>query len=342
MLRIIFKNKKPLVPIVLLMLVMACKQDARRIDIAGVDVAVPVTRFEKELFSIKEPGVSNQISNLEKKHSLFFTLFTKYIIRSADKNDSLSKANLMNFVMDKEIQTVYKETETLYSDFSDIQTQLTEGFRRYKKSFPGKVVPSVYTFISGFNYAVISADSLLGIGLDMYLGASCKYYPALGLPKYKMNNMRKEYVVSDAMKGWMQTEYPIDETKKDFLSHMVYYGKLLYFQDMILPDTPDTIKIGYTEKQLNWCVKNEAAIWAHFINQKLLFAPGYADYHKFINEGPTTNGFPKESPSLLGNWIGWQLVRSYMQENPNVSMAALFNETDAQKILTLSKYKPKK
>jgi hypothetical protein len=142
----------------------------------------------------------------------------------------------------------------------------------------------------------------------MYLGASCKYYPALGLPKYKMNNMRKEYVVSDAMKGWMQTEYPIDETKKDFLSHMVYYGKLLYFQDMILPDTPDTIKIGYTEKQLNWCVKNEAAIWAHFINQKLLFAAGYA-----VTTSSLMKGLPQTASlknlhhfwaiGLAGNWF---------------------------------------
>jgi hypothetical protein len=176
----------------------------------------------------------------------------------------------------------------------------------------------------------------------MYLGANCKYYPALGLPKYKMNNMRKEYVVSDAMKGWIQSDYPIDESKKDFLSHIIYYGKLLYFQDVILPEAPDTIKMGYTATQLSWCQKNESSIWAFFISQKLLYNAGYTDYHKFINEGPSTNGFPKESPSLLGNWIGWQIVRKYMDENPGVTVKQLFLEQNAQKILTDSKYKPKK
>lgn len=342
MLRIIFKNKKLLFPLVMLMFSLACKEEIRHVDIQNVALTLPLHRFEKDLFAIKDAQPELQVKSLEKKYTVFYKLFTKYIIRSEDKNDSASVANLLHFVHDTEIQTVYAETNALYKDMSLAEAQLTDAFKRYKKSFPGKPVPAVFTFISGFNYAIISADSLLGIGLDMYLGASCKYYPALGLPKYKTNNMRKEYIVSDAMKGWIQSEYPIDETKKEFLSHIIYYGKLLYFQDIVLPETADSLKIGYTEKQRNWCVKNEASVWSFFISQKLLYNASFADYHKFISEGPTTNGFPKESPSLLGNWIGWQIVRSYMKEHPDVSLPQLFAETDAQKILTLSGYKPKK
>ena len=41
-------------------------------------------------------------------------------------------------------------------------------------------------------------------------------------------------------------------------------------------------------------------------------------------------------------WLGWQIVRKYMEENPKVTLAQLMAEKNAQKILTESKYKPKK
>jgi hypothetical protein len=52
--------------------------------------------------------------------------------------------------------------------------------------------------------------------------------------------------------------------------------------------------------------------------------------------------FSKDSPSRLGEWIGLQIIRSYMQKNRDVTLQMLLQETDAQKILTLSGYKPEK
>lgn len=342
MLRIFFKNKNYIPLAVLLTGILGCNENRPVEDVSDIVVETNIVRFEKELFDITSPDAFQKVETLKKKHSTFYDLFTKYVVRTADKNDSLSKVSLLNFVKDKDIQSVFKESQALYAEIPNVESQLNGAFKQYKKAFPDKVIPVMYTFISGFNYAVISADSLLGIGLDMYLGADCKYYPALGLPKYKTNKMRTEFIVSDAVKGWVQSEYPLDETKKDFLYHIIYNGKLLYFQDALLPELEDSIKIGYTADQIDWCKKSEASIWAFFIQQKILYSSNYMDYLKFINEGPTTNGFPKESPSLLGNWIGWQIVRKYMEENRDVSLAQLMQEPDAQKILTMSKYKPKK
>jgi len=52
--------------------------------------------------------------------------------------------------------------------------------------------------------------------------------------------------------------------------------------------------------------------------------------------------FSKDSPPRLGEWIGLQIIRSYMQKNPEVTLAMMMQETDAQNILTLSGYKPEK
>jgi uncharacterized protein YjaZ len=48
----------------------------------------------------------------------------------------------------------------------------------------------------------------------------------------------------------------------------------------------------------------------------------------------------KESPGRIGVWLGWQIVRSYMNNN-EVTLQQLL-QTNAEEIFNKSKYKPKK
>jgi hypothetical protein len=52
-------------------------------------------------------------------------------------------------------------------------------------------------------------------------------------------------------------------------------------------------------------------------------------------------GEKNESAPKLGVWVGWQMVKRYMQENKGISLQQLMAEKDPQKILNMSKYKPK-
>nr|HRM13383.1 gliding motility lipoprotein GldB [Flavobacterium sp.] len=64
---------------------------------------------------------------------------------------------------------------------------------------------------------------------------------------------------------------------------------------------------------------------------------------RFINPAPFSKFYleiDNESPGQVGAWIGWQMVRSYM-ENNKVPVADLL-KTDAKEIFSKSKYKPKK
>ena len=123
---------------------------------------------------------------------------------------------------------------------------------------------------------------------------------------------------------------------------MVHEGKLLYYLDMVLPDAPDSTKIGYTQTQLNWCKQNEPEIWAFLTEKELLFSNQIREYNKLISEAPSVSGMPPETPGRIGIWVGWQIVRRYMQQNPKVSLDELMQIKDGQKILQGSRYKPKK
>ena len=48
-----------------------------------------------------------------------------------------------------------------------------------------------------------------------------------------------------------------------------------------------------------------------------------------------------ETPGRIGQWIGWQIVRAYVQNNPDISATQLL-KTDYKTIFEKSKYKPKK
>jgi hypothetical protein len=176
----------------------------------------------------------------------------------------------------------------------------------------------------------------------MYLGPSYRFYSTLEppLPVYLRSRMDRAFLVSDAMKGWAQSDYSIDESRGRMIDFMISNGRIIYYLDKIVPDVDDTIKTGYTGKQLEWCKMNERRIWSFFIDNKLLFSIDPNLMNKYVNDGPTTNGFPKESPGNIGQFIGWKIVQSYMKNHTEITLRKLMEEKDMVKIFNESKYKP--
>ena len=124
---------------------------------------------------------------------------------------------------------------------------------------------------------------------------------------------------------------------------MVYNGKVLYLMDELMPDLADSTKIGYTGTQAQWCKDYETDIWAYFLEENLLFETDYLKIQKYLTDAPFTPGVGEgnQSAPKLGVWVGWQIVRKYMDKHPDLSLQQLLAQTDAQKILKESKYKPK-
>jgi len=162
----------------------------------------------------------------------------------------------------------------------------------------------------------------------------------LGIPKYKTQNMVPQKIVPDVFYAWAITEFPFNENTNNLLSNMVYQGKLLYFTEAMNPNLPDSIIIGYTSQQLNWCKQNEANMWAYLAEKRLLYNSERLELRKYIGDGPFTNTFSHESPGRTGVWLGWQIVRSYMNKNHSTSLNDLMEMNNAQEILNNSAYFP--
>ncbi|MFC2121301.1 gliding motility protein GldB, partial [Bacteroidota bacterium] len=222
-----------------------------------------------------------------------------------------------------------------------------QSFSFYKYYFPYRQLPDIYTFISGFNQSVVTDEKILGIGLDKYFGDTCDFYTRLAWPNYIKKNMQPEKIVSDCMKAWAFMEFDSGRPninqeiiKNNAINHMLFHGKIMYFLDAVLPYEEDSLKIGFSNNQLEWCQNNEAQMWDYLIENKLLFSTELLTIRKLVEDAPFTSYFTDQSPGRAGVWIGWQIIKSYMKKN-NCSLEELMLENDYQKIMTISGYNPK-
>lgn len=322
----------------------SCQNNRFDIDTSHVNVEpVVFKRLDKDLFSLNAQTILPQTRLLQQKYSSFYGRYITSIINHGGTRDSLYTLSLLRFIQDRDMGKAYKDLTSMYSD-NDIELlgeAMTEVVKRFKVFFPKRPLPKQFvTFMSGFNYNVVYVDSTLGIGLDMYLGSSNPFYSALQLPKFRTRTMNKEHLLSDAVRAWVLTEFDNQEAVNNLLHHMVFYGKLFYAVDALLPDVHDSVKFGYTSAQIRTCELNEKNYWGFFVKDNKLYENDLKTVSEFTSDGPFTRAISRECPPRIAMWLGRQIVKSYMDHHQGVSLENLMNETDAQSILTTSKYKP--
>jgi len=180
--------------------------------------------------------------------------------------------------------------------------------------------------------------------LDMYLGKDFKIYKQLGaaVPKFISRRFSQEYILSDCFKEISYQYIKHKNSENSLLDAMILEGKRLLFTESMLPDAPDSLIFPVPQEKIQWAIDNEVNIWGFLIEKNFLYSKDNTVILKFISEAPFTNFFGQQSPGRIGAWVGWQICRSWVQKNPDKKLSDLMNETDAQKILSESKYKPKK
>ncbi len=319
---------------------LSCEKNKfKDVDLSGVHTDFAFYDFDSDLFAIS-PNLNEGVVSLKAKYPVILPLFTTEVIRIAYPEDEGFAELLASFINDTTMQEV-KELVDERIDKKELAEDLDDAFTHFKYYFPNKTIPQVFTCVSGFNQSIVMTDSLLGIGVDKYLGRDCIYYPQLGISNYQVVNMYPQKMLSDVIYAWSTVQFPFKEYGPLLIDKMIYEGKLQYILDATLPDLADSIKIGYTAQQLEFCELSEESMWRYLAEQKMLFSSDRMDIIRYTGEAPYTSSFTTESPGRTACWLGWQIVKSYMENNPTVSLSQLMAETDCKKILNESAYHPK-
>ncbi len=321
----------------------SCGNNRLNVNVANVSIPeVTIDRLDQDIFKMDTANIEVATKKLEKKYGHFYSGFIIGILNNGGLRDSSYSYRIKKFISDRDMRQAYSDCQKIYPTTDTLQTQFTEAFKYFTHYFPNRKLPKVVTMMSGFNRDIILLDSTLAIGLEMYLGDNNLFYKMLDLPHYKKMFMNKQAIMPDAIRSWMINEFPYMMNATDFLSDITYMGKIMYLTDALLPDVNDTLKLKYSQKQIEYCTQNEFNIWSYFAAQKLLYTTDQAEIMKYTADGPFTSALSKESAPRIGYWIGLQIIKQYMNNNPDITLQQLMKETNAQQILTKAKYKPKK
>ncbi|MFD0749839.1 gliding motility lipoprotein GldB [Mucilaginibacter calamicampi] len=321
--------------------------DNKNIDVSGIPVDVKIERFDRDFDQMREKPMQQQAALLQKKYGIFYNDYVGQILEAGNVNDTSYFNTLRQIFAGNAYRDLKHDVDAVFpGDMEKQNAELTDAFRRIKYYYPQKNLPKVYAYFSGFKAQTSIGDGYFGVGLDMFLGADSRFYPAIRatFPHYVSRRFTPDYIATRVVEGIAREDmFPENESDHSLLNKMVYAGKILYFMDQVLPNVADSVKIGYTTQQMKWCTEFEGKIWGYFLEENLLYETDYQRIQTYINEAPFTPGLGEHNDSSpkLGIFTGWQIVRKYMAEHKDVTLQMLMAEPNAQKILNESKYRPK-
>jgi hypothetical protein len=142
------------------------------------------------------------------------------------------------------------------------------------------------------------------------------------------------------MKAVMEDMYPDNSQGKPLIDQMIEKGKIWYALNRILPDTPDSLITDYTQAQLKWVKANESSVWNYLLQNNNLYASDPYIVKTYVGEAPSTYGMPDASPGNIGPWIGRQIIRTYVEKQPDKTLPEIM-QLNAREIFDGAKYKPR-
>lgn len=299
---------------------------------------IVIERFDKDFLDcLNDKGSASQLQLME-KYPVLLPAFGKVIVNTPDDNQKTFFKNLTSYFSDTTLKKIYVDAVKKFDNTEKIESELTAANDRLWEILPGKQLPRFCMHVSGFKQNVIVTDSVISISIDKYLGENYPIYKDF-FYDYQRSQMKPEFITRDYLRAYVISSLQTEIKNPNLMSAMISEGKCLYVISKLLPDISTEDLIGYDEKQVKWSKANERAIWRTTIERKYLYNNDYMIISKYMNEAPNTSLISPLSPGRIGSWIGLQIVRNFVKNNPNVAVADIL-KMDEHKLLELSKYNP--
>ena len=294
---------------------------------------ITLKRYHESLFAIDTANFEEGLKSIQEDYMVFL---------GGDLDNKDAVAYLKAFATDTFCIRVNDLVAEKYSDVAELKQEIKSVYQRMNYYYPGMEFPDTYLYVSGVDYEIpsimIQPNGIL-ISLDYYLGNEDKFYDYIGMPRFRSLRCQPSYITRDLAQAFYDNFLADATVKKDVLSEMVNNGKKLYFIEAMNPALPDSVLLGYSSKQMQWARQYEADVWASMVGDNILYANDMMAFRNFFGDAPFTQQFSREAPARLGEFIGLQIIRSYMTHN-DVSLQDLLRNDDVQQIFQNSQYKP--
>ncbi|MES1225077.1 MAG: hypothetical protein ABUT20_56870 [Bacteroidota bacterium] len=348
---------KKIVPVLFCVsiVIFSCKNKKAGPDVSGINVNLTLQRFDKDFFSIDSNSMTTALPSLLNKYPTFLPIFINNILGLGP----LQPDNAAAFEGSKRFlhltKPIYDSVAIVFANTDDVQNDFANAFRYVKKYFPNYKAPDKIILLAGpiDGLAKMGTEvtpdfigpDFLGVSLQFYLGKNYsayndEYFITNVAPQYRSRRFERKYIVPDAMKLVTDDLFPDKTAGKPLIEQLIEKGKQWWLLDKFLPEAADSLKTGYTQKQLDWCKVNEGLIWNYIITNENIYTVDPVSIQQYIGEAPFTQNMSDASPGNIGAWVGWQIVKKYAENNSALTPDEVM-KSDAKKIMEEAKYKPK-
>jgi len=307
----------------------ACNSSRLDVDSSEVKIDLNYFNFDKVLTTSDSIEVMEKHHFYQKNLTEIYNYQIGYCFRMPSLDDSVFYAEIERYRKDTSLVAFEKVIGEKFNSTNEIETSIATSFQYFNYHFPSANLPKDIVFMNSLlQSSVFCTDKEIGIGIDRYLGSDNAYYKRLN-PNVFYDWIKEawnvEYLERDVIDGWVQTHL-VNVGEGSLGERMINYGKTLYIVEACFPDKEKFLVPRYSVKDFEWAIENEYSFWKYLVDEKLLYSIDEKNIRNIFNPAPFTAGIPdQESPDRLGQFMGWRIVRQYMENNTDVTFQQMLD-----------------
>lgn len=239
--------------------------------------------------------------------------------------DTVCDAVMRSWAHTPAVEIFTPDVDSVYTDLSGVSIAL--GAILHNAQEQGIDLPKrrYAAVVWGNMKSIIATDSVMLIALNHYLGADYKGYNNSVWPAYMRGEKTPQNLPYDLAEALMALQYPYQGGENvTALSRMLYEGALIEAKMRLVPDATEAAALGYTDSQLDWFVHNIKDLWQTMVARKMLYDTSADVASRLVDRAPATSILAPYVPPRAGRYVGYQIVKAYLEKHPDTPLAALF------------------
>ncbi len=301
-----------------LLIVQSCSDNLLNVDISTSKYKLDRVPLDSIITHTPEEQLGTEIFELSQEFPEIIDYQFYYCYKTGLPKDTAFQANWVDFTHNPYYKRLSKRIDEKFPNTNNSKKIIEDGFKRIHAHLPNAKLPKTILFMNSFfSSSMYCTENEIGVGMERYLGAKTdviKELPNDVFYEWIKEAMEPEYLERDAICAWVLTH--ICEPGKDMnnIEAMVQWGKILYLTKAALPEQEERILLRYNATDYDWALKNERAFWEYIVKHNMLFVKSEKDQAAFLQEAPFTSGLPQKGPDRLGQFLGYRIVCSYMEQ----------------------------
>ena len=323
-------------------------------DVSDITVDLKVLRFDRALAGLDTSDLTTSVAELDRQYGSFTDVFFTHLVpvRRGDFSPAEGERVLRAYL---DYPLTHFVDSLVAAEYGDVRAgpqvqslveELTTSLQYYRHYFSAAPLPdTLVTYANNFELAAfLYGEGQLAAGLDFFLGPDFDYSQVDPnepiFSAYLAQSYTPEHFAGKLLRVLLEDRFPPPRSGR-LIDYLVYEGKKLYVLERLLPEVPRHVVYEVTEEEMAWLEDNETPIYAYLQREDELYTTDVNKIRKYTGPAPYSVGMPQESPGGAVNFLGRQIVGSYMAQHPEVTLAELMEIGDGQEILRGARYKPR-